>query len=88
MPDNYSWQGLISKAFLSNVDISARHFVTKDKTDIDLIKYDIYAAACSEVFIDVLTGDKEITRTDILYDCGQPLVFLFLTFDSSFYYIF
>jgi xanthine dehydrogenase/oxidase len=72
MPENYNWKELIAKAFLMNVDISARHFVTKDKNDVDFIKYDIYAAACTEVLIDVLTGDKEITRTDILYDCGQP----------------
>ena len=74
MPENYTWKDLITKAYLTNVDISARYFVTKDKNDPDVIKYDIYAAACSEVLIDVLTGEKQILRTDILYDCGRPLV--------------
>ena len=72
MPDNYTWKDLIFKAYLMNVDISARYYVTKDKNDTDVIKYDVYAAACSEVLIDVLTGDKQILRTDILYDCGRP----------------
>jgi xanthine dehydrogenase molybdopterin-binding subunit B len=75
MPEGYTWRDLISKAYLMNVDISARHFVTKDMDDPNVVKYDIYAAACSEVLIDVLTGDKQVLRTDILYDCGQSYVY-------------
>lgn len=72
MPENYKWNELVTKAFLLNTDISARYFVAKDKNDTDFIKYDIYAGACTEVLIDVLTGDKQVLRADILYDCGQP----------------
>ena len=33
--------------------------------------YNIYGAAVSEVELDVLTGQSEILRVDILYDCGM-----------------
>jgi xanthine dehydrogenase large subunit len=35
--------------------------------------YFAYGAACSEVFIDTLTGENRITRIDILHDCGKSL---------------
>ena len=33
--------------------------------------YNAYGAAVSEVEVDVLTGEVQILRVDILYDCGQ-----------------
>lgn len=33
--------------------------------------YDIWGAACTEVEIDVLTGEKNIRRVDIIEDCGD-----------------
>ncbi|CAB4039754.1 xanthine dehydrogenase oxidase-like, partial [Paramuricea clavata] len=35
--------------------------------------YNVYAATCTEVEIDVLTGETEILRTDILFDCGKSM---------------
>jgi xanthine dehydrogenase/oxidase len=35
--------------------------------------YFVFAAACSEVEIDVLTGEVDILRSDIVYDCGNSL---------------
>ena len=36
--------------------------------------YNSYAAAVSEVEIDVLTGETQVLRVDILYDCGTRLL--------------
>ena len=36
-----------------------------------LYVYNAYGAAVSEVELDVLTGEVQILRVDILYDCGQ-----------------
>ena len=34
--------------------------------------YYVWSVACSEVEIDVLTGEFEVLRADLLYDAGQP----------------
>ena len=36
-----------------------------------LTAYNAYGAAVSEVEVDVLTGEIQILRVDILYDCGN-----------------
>ena len=35
--------------------------------------YSSYGVNCTEVEVDVLTGEVEILRSDILFDCGQRL---------------
>jgi xanthine dehydrogenase/oxidase len=71
MKSGYTWQELISEAFRSKVDLSAHYYTTQPKDTLFL--YDVHAAACSEAIVDVLTGETQILRTDILYDCGQCL---------------
>ena len=39
-------------------------------TDSDFA-YVSYGVNCTEVELDVLTGEIEILRSDILFDCGQ-----------------
>ena len=36
-----------------------------------VFNYNIYGTTCTEAEIDVLTGETEILRTDILFDCGR-----------------
>ena len=33
--------------------------------------YNTYGTTCTEVEVDVLTGETDVLRTDILYDCGK-----------------
>ena len=46
--------------------------------------YTVYAAACSEVEIDVLTGEHSILRSDIVYDCGERCACYILSTASEF----
>jgi CO/xanthine dehydrogenase Mo-binding subunit len=69
MPSGYSWADLIAKAFSLGVDLCVRYWnFPQPKNPFD---YEVYGAAVCEAQIDVLTGETMITRTDILYDCGQ-----------------
>lgn len=70
MSENYSWEELVAKAFSMNCNLSAMYF-QRPESFTDLMTYDIEAASCSEVLIDILTGETQILRTDILYDGGQ-----------------
>jgi len=38
-------------------------------------QYTSYGVTCSEVELDVLTGEHNIARVDILFDCGERQVF-------------
>lgn len=69
MPANYTWADLINQASLDGIDLSARYW-TNPKTKTPFA-YECYGAAVSEAFVDVLTGESQILRTDILYDGGQ-----------------
>lgn len=67
---NPTWQELVSKAHLSGVDLSAHHMATQ----LDgLTNYSIYGVTITEVEIDVITGQHQILRVDILEDTGESL---------------
>ena len=44
------------------------------KTSEYKFAYNCYGTACTEVEVDVLTGQTEVLRVDILYDCGDRYV--------------
>jgi len=73
MPENYTWEELVAKAFSMNLNLSAMYLQRPPPFEQikDFLSYDIDAGSCSEVLIDVLTGEIQVLRTDILYDCGQ-----------------
>ena len=69
MPPNYKWPDLIKKALSMGVDLCARYWIFP--TTETPFAYEAYGAAVSEAIVDVLTGETQILRTDILYDCGR-----------------
>ena len=42
-------------------------------TDKAPVSYSAFGACVSEVEVDVLTGERQLLRADILYDCGYSL---------------
>jgi len=63
------WPQLIDKAFEKNVDLLANFMYRPE----DLKDYDIWAAACCEIEVDLLTGNIQLRRVDILEDTGESL---------------
>ena len=71
---------LTKKAYAGRVHLSAAGFYKTPKLHWDRDKgkgrpffYFAYGAACSEVVIDILTGEMKVRRADILHDVGRSL---------------
>uniref|UniRef100_T1JJD0 FAD-binding PCMH-type domain-containing protein n=1 Tax=Strigamia maritima TaxID=126957 RepID=T1JJD0_STRMM len=69
--ENASWEEIISACIDKRIDLCAR-FVTGSPLNLPK-KYVIYGATCAEAEVDGLTGEAQISRVDLLYDCGQSL---------------
>ncbi len=71
---------LTKKAYAGRVHLSAAGFYKTPKLHWDREKgrgrpffYYAYGAACSEVLIDILTGEMSVRRVDILHDVGRSI---------------
>uniref|UniRef100_A0A336MDC5 Xanthine dehydrogenase n=1 Tax=Culicoides sonorensis TaxID=179676 RepID=A0A336MDC5_CULSO len=74
------WESWISKAYMDRVSLSATGFYATpdigysfDTNSGNPFNYFVYGAACAEVEIDVLTGDHQVRRVDIVMDLGSSL---------------
>ncbi|CAB3359550.1 Hypothetical predicted protein [Cloeon dipterum] len=67
---NASWLELIKNAHGKQIDLVATYmFTPKDNVK----RYNIWGAAIAEVEVDILTGEKQILRVDLLEDAGQSM---------------
>ena len=55
-----------------NVDLSVRHMGFANN-DLSMVNYNIYSAAVTEVELDVLTGEVNVKRVDIIEDTGTSI---------------
>ncbi|MGB1209030.1 MAG: xanthine dehydrogenase molybdopterin binding subunit, partial [Paracoccaceae bacterium] len=76
----YSFAEAAQTAYEARISLSATGFYKTPKLKWDRARgtgrpffYFAYGAACSEVVLDVLTGEHRILRTDILHDAGASL---------------
>ncbi|XP_076442699.1 xanthine dehydrogenase/oxidase-like [Babylonia areolata] len=77
---HYSWEQLISTAYLERVSLSATGFCKPSDVGYNIethegraFSYFTYGAACSVVEVDCLTGDHHVLSTDIVMDVGKSL---------------
>jgi xanthine dehydrogenase/oxidase len=77
-----SWKRIVAYAYDDRQDLSAQALYASPglsevgptpSTNTTPFYYYTWSAACSQVEIDVLTGEFTILRSDILYDAGQSL---------------
>jgi len=71
---------LVRKAYLARVSLSSTGFYKTPKIHWNAATgkgrpffYFAYGAACSEVLLDVTTGEMKVQRVDILHDVGRSL---------------
>ena len=64
-----TWEQLVEKAFLKNIDLSATSYYK----DQDMEPYYVYGLSCAEVEVDILTGSMLLKRVDILEDTGESM---------------
>lgn len=66
---NASWVELIQACFTSLIDLNE----TQTFTALEGKNYAVIGCACAEVEVDVLTGNTQIRRVDIVEDTGQSM---------------
>ncbi|KXJ82609.1 hypothetical protein RP20_CCG012771 [Aedes albopictus] len=64
-----SWISVIAQSYRENINLSAAYMYTES----ELEPYIVWGLSCSEIEIDVLTGNLQIIRVDILEDTGESL---------------
>ena len=64
-----TWLELVKECYAEGIDLAV-HGWYKPHTDLRY-KYNSYGVTCTEVELDILTGEHEITRVDMLFDCGE-----------------
>ncbi|CAH2982873.1 unnamed protein product [Chilo suppressalis] len=68
--DKPIWEKVVKEAFNAGIDLQASHmFSPKDGVK----PYDIYGAVVLEAEVDILTGNHEVLRVDLLEDTGRSL---------------
>ncbi|MDC0534962.1 molybdopterin-dependent oxidoreductase [Francisellaceae bacterium] len=72
------WADLVNNAFVAGVQITSgkTHYMRKFRKDDwlkDMFTYFVYGYSCSEVELDVLTGQHKVVRSDILFDTGRSV---------------
>ncbi|XP_075210160.1 xanthine dehydrogenase-like [Lycorma delicatula] len=65
-----SWKEIIKKAYEEKIDLISTYMYKKEEP---LQDYSIYGVAVTEVEIDILTGQHQIIRVDLLEDAGRSL---------------
>ena len=75
-----AWAALVQQAYLARVQLWSEGFYATPGLSWDRqrlqgkpFQYFAWGAACSEVLVDLLTGEHRLLRTDILHDVGQSL---------------
>ncbi len=78
--EEIAFPALVRQAYMARVALSATGFYATPKIHWDRATgtgrpfyYFAYGAACSEVALDLLTGEHRIERVDILHDAGRSL---------------
>lgn len=63
------WSELTQACYDKTIDLSCKSIFEKS----DVTEYTIWGCSCAEVEVDILTGNLQLTRVDILEDTGESM---------------
>ncbi|XP_063385553.1 uncharacterized protein LOC134671625 [Cydia fagiglandana] len=66
---NPTWEFLVKMAYNASIDLQAHAFVSM----LDTQKYVVHGVTLAEVEVDILTGEWELLRVDLLEDAGMSI---------------
>ncbi|XP_063365129.1 uncharacterized protein LOC134653665 [Cydia amplana] len=66
---NPTWEFLVKMAYNASIDLQAHAFVSM----LDTQKYVVHGVTLAEVEVDILTGEWELLRIDLLEDAGMSI---------------
>ncbi|CAH1637091.1 unnamed protein product [Spodoptera littoralis] len=66
-----TWEQIVEAAHTAGIDLQAQSFV--NSSDATKYFYNVFGVALAEVEIDVLTGESELLRVDIMEDVGKSI---------------
>lgn len=69
--NNPTWEELIKQAYEDDVNLHVHKYVGIKQQSQN--NYDIFGAAIAEVEVDILTGETEILRVDLVQDVGRSV---------------
>ncbi|KAJ8955360.1 hypothetical protein NQ318_003457 [Aromia moschata] len=69
--ENPTWEELIQKCHDESVHLTATSMASPKDPELKL--YDIYGVCASEIELDVLTGQHQVLRVDLLEDVGDSM---------------
>ncbi|XP_059485730.1 xanthine dehydrogenase-like [Neocloeon triangulifer] len=67
---NPTWEALVQQAYVQNVDMMATFMFAPGQ---EISPYNIWGTAIAEVEVDILTGERQVLRVDLVEDVGQSL---------------
>lgn len=63
---NPTWPQLVKRAFDDNMDLQTRASFSAN----EFVSYDVFGCTLAEVEVDILTGEVEVCRVDLMEDVG------------------
>ncbi|XP_047997895.1 indole-3-acetaldehyde oxidase-like isoform X2 [Leguminivora glycinivorella] len=66
---NPTWDLLVKLAYKASIDLQAHAFVSL----FDTQKYEVHGVTVAEVLVDILTGEWELLRVDLMEDAGMSI---------------